>query len=118
MDSLRGFVASCEALFSFAGIRVIRGYFFGHLVVEGVLEADQFAEGGVLAREWGGMDANGEGRKSGIRRARGINRRGYGGGRLEREFGLFGWRTESQGCMEMFDGMSEDTQNMICIWSS
>ena len=27
MDSLRGFVASCEDLFSFAGIRVIRGCF-------------------------------------------------------------------------------------------
>ena len=27
MDSLRGFVASCEALFSFAGICVIRGCF-------------------------------------------------------------------------------------------
>jgi hypothetical protein len=60
MDSLRGFVASCEDLFSFAGIRVIRGCFFGHPVVEGVFEVDEFAEGGVLAREWEGMDANGD----------------------------------------------------------
>ena len=60
MDSLRGFVASCEDLFSFAGIRVIRGCFFGHPVVEGVLEADEFAEGGALTREWEGMDANGD----------------------------------------------------------
>jgi hypothetical protein len=40
MDSLCGFVALCEDLFSFAGIRVIRGCFFGHPVVEGVFEAD------------------------------------------------------------------------------
>ena len=60
MDSLRSFVASCETLFSFAGIRVIRGCFFGHPVVEGVFEADEFAEGEALAREWGGMAANGE----------------------------------------------------------
>jgi hypothetical protein len=39
MDFLRGLVASCEALFSFEG----RG-FFGHAVVEGVLEAEEFAE--------------------------------------------------------------------------
>jgi hypothetical protein len=66
---LEGFLgssaASCEDLFSFAGIRVIRGCFFGHPVVEGVFEADEFAEGGALAREWGGMDANGEGGNKG-----------------------------------------------------
>ena len=44
--------------------------------------------------------------------------RGHGGGRIERKFGLFSWRTEYQGCPEMFYGMSEDTQNMICTWSS
>ena len=54
MDSLRSFVASCEDLFSFAGIRVIRGCFFGHPVVEGIFEVNQFAEGEALAREWGG----------------------------------------------------------------
>jgi hypothetical protein len=52
MDSLRGFAASCEALFSFSGEL---GEFLGHAVVEGVLEANEFAEEGVEAamRVWG-----------------------------------------------------------------